>query len=272
MIPGFNHNIKHKGRVFHVQTEDSGPKNPHIITHLFVGGNIVSSKKTQYADLVGKPDYEKTVKSMMEEQHKQMLRNLVNGAFDAVEVATAYHLDGPAPMNYTAVSPTTNAMAGGSAFKGLPSQLKAEAADLPTSSTGTMAGVGAPQQRTTSAPVPAAPAAPPAAAPAAPAPPPGALAALAAAAAPQPPTTAAAARATTANGITIPASTVPKTTTSSLPGVGAPPVSAPPVSAVPVAAPTPARPTTIFGEDLISEKSLDEVILSYLAEDLADLE
>ena len=33
-----------------------------------------------------------------------------------------------------------------------------------------------------------------------------------------------------------------------------------------------AKPTTIFGEDLISEKSLDEVILSYLAEDLADLE
>ena len=27
-----------------------------------------------------------------------------------------------------------------------------------------------------------------------------------------------------------------------------------------------------FEEDLISEKSLDEVILSYLAEDLADLE
>ena len=33
-----------------------------------------------------------------------------------------------------------------------------------------------------------------------------------------------------------------------------------------------AKATTIFGEDLISEKSLDEVILSYLAEDLADLE
>jgi hypothetical protein len=37
----------------------------------------------------------------------------------------------------------------------------------------------------------------------------------------------------------------------------------------------PTRPlegSSIFGEDLISEKSLDEVILSYLAEDLADLE
>ena len=30
----------------------------------------------------------------------------------------------------------------------------------------------------------------------------------------------------------------------------------------------PQTPNTIFGEDLISDKSLDEVILSYLAEDL----
>ncbi len=32
----------------------------------------------------------------------------------------------------------------------------------------------------------------------------------------------------------------------------------------------PAQGKTIFGEDLISDKSLDEVILSYLAEDLDD--
>jgi len=44
VVPGFNHNIKHKGRIFHVQTEDSGPKNPHIITHLFVGGNILADR------------------------------------------------------------------------------------------------------------------------------------------------------------------------------------------------------------------------------------
>ena len=44
-VTGFNHNIKHKGKVYHVQTEDSGVNNPHIITHLFVGGNILASKK-----------------------------------------------------------------------------------------------------------------------------------------------------------------------------------------------------------------------------------
>jgi hypothetical protein len=238
MITGFNHNIKHKGRVYHVQTEDSGPKNPHIITHLFVGGNIVSSKKTQYADLVGKPDYEATVRKMMEEQHKQMLRSLVNGAFDTVEVATAYHLDGPAPVNYTATSPATNAMAGGSAFKGLPSQLARgpaaagepastreppapTAGTLPRAATGVVSGVGA------------------------------------------------------SPGV------VPRTATGAMAGVGgaASSASSPGIPRTATAAGAAIagvgaaeRPTSIFGEDLISEKSLDEVILSYLAEDLSDLE
>ncbi|MBM4281201.1 MAG: hypothetical protein FJ137_10750 [Deltaproteobacteria bacterium] len=222
MIPGFNHNIKHKGRVFHVQTEDSGPKNPHIITHLFVGGNIVSSKKTQYADLVGQPGYEATVRKMMEEQHKQMLRNLVHGAFDTVEVATAYHLDGPAPLNYTATSPTTNAIAGTAAFTGLPSQLKTGA----------------------DAPAPAV------------APVPDAVTAAAVAAAPVADRPVAVVAAADLAG--------------RLPGA---PVSVAVAAAV---APPHARgsdaPITIFGEDLISEKSLDEVILSYLAEDLADVD
>ena len=53
MVVGFNHNIKHKGKMYHIQTEDSGLENPHIITHLFVGGNILASKKTSYADIVG---------------------------------------------------------------------------------------------------------------------------------------------------------------------------------------------------------------------------
>ncbi len=85
MVVGFNHNIKHKGKVYHVQTEDSGVDNPHIITHLFVGGNILSSKKTSYADLLKAEELEKLVRELMEEQHKEMLRNLVGGAFDEGE-------------------------------------------------------------------------------------------------------------------------------------------------------------------------------------------
>lgn len=90
-VTGFNHNIKHKGKVYHVQTEDSGASNPHIITHLFVGGNILATKKASYTDIVRSENLPELVRDMMEEQHKQMLRNLVNGTYDNVDrSATAY--------------------------------------------------------------------------------------------------------------------------------------------------------------------------------------
>lgn len=84
-VTGFNHNIKHKGKVYHVQTEDSGAANPHIITHLFVGGNILASKKTGYADIVKAGNLAELVREMMEEQHKEMLRNLINGVYDNID-------------------------------------------------------------------------------------------------------------------------------------------------------------------------------------------
>lgn len=90
-ITGFNHNIKHGGQVYHVQTEDSGVNNPHIITHLFIGGNILASKKTSYAHLAQSPQLAERVREMMEEQHKQMLRNLVAGVYDNLENAQARH-------------------------------------------------------------------------------------------------------------------------------------------------------------------------------------
>ena len=82
MVQGFNHNIRHKGKLYHVQTEDSGKDNPHIITHVFVGGNILASKKTSYADIVKADRLEQIVRELMEEQHKSVLRNLINGTYD----------------------------------------------------------------------------------------------------------------------------------------------------------------------------------------------
>jgi hypothetical protein len=89
MVVGFNANINHKGNVYHVQTEDSGIDNPHIITHLFVGGNILATKRTSYRTLIGFPDLEVQVRAMMEAQTKEMLRNLKDGAFERVEAQLA---------------------------------------------------------------------------------------------------------------------------------------------------------------------------------------
>ena len=84
MILGYNHNIKHHGRTFHVQTEDSGPGTPMIMTHVFIGGNIIASKKQQYGELLKLDDPEAEIKLRMQGQHKEMLHNLVNGTYDEI--------------------------------------------------------------------------------------------------------------------------------------------------------------------------------------------
>ncbi len=177
MVVGFNHNIKHKGKAYHIQTEDSGVQNPHIITHLFVGGNILASKKTSYADIVGAENLAQVVRELMEEQHKEMLRNLINGVYDDIDSAYAQQAAAYQPGQIHADGRKVQLQAGVSMAKA-PSAPAAPRKELPPE-------VLAARQQP--APV--------------------------------------------------------------LRNDGA---------------------ETLFGEDLISEKSLDEVILSYLAEDLGD--
>jgi hypothetical protein len=83
MLVGYNHNIRYKGEVFHVQTEDSGINMPHIITLLYRGGNIIASKKTSYADIVKMGNLNQIVEELMKDQHKDMLRRLKSAEFDA---------------------------------------------------------------------------------------------------------------------------------------------------------------------------------------------
>jgi hypothetical protein len=77
-VVGYNHNLRYRGRVFHVQSEDSGPVNPHVFTHLFFEGTILSSKKIQYDAEV----HEDAVKLSMQQLHKAMIRELTHGIHD----------------------------------------------------------------------------------------------------------------------------------------------------------------------------------------------
>ena len=83
MLSGFNTNIRHRGVLFHVQTEDSGRRNPRIITHLYHRGTILASEKRDYSDKLGAADLEAEVKGLMEGQHRAMLARLKQGEFDA---------------------------------------------------------------------------------------------------------------------------------------------------------------------------------------------
>ena len=77
-ILGYNHNVRYRGLVFHVQTEDSGLLSPHLFTHLFHGGVIISTRKLVY-DAGAAED---AIKSLMQAQHKAVLKDLKKGSFD----------------------------------------------------------------------------------------------------------------------------------------------------------------------------------------------
>jgi len=85
---GYNHNIPHRGRLYHVQTEDSGIDKAHIFTHIFYDGTIIGSKKVEYRDQLSAENLDATIIGLMQDSHKTMIRNLRHGAYDDKIVAT----------------------------------------------------------------------------------------------------------------------------------------------------------------------------------------
>jgi hypothetical protein len=85
MLSGFNHNIKFRGKVYHVQTEDGGKDNPQVVTLVFLGGVILDSVCFPYDDLVGRPDWHADLRDRMKAQHLEEIRRLMAGEIGIVE-------------------------------------------------------------------------------------------------------------------------------------------------------------------------------------------
>jgi hypothetical protein len=75
---GYNHNVRYGGRILHVQTEDSGPANPHLYTHLFFEGSILATKRCEY----DAASSDEGVRGLMQRQHKEILKELKQGLYD----------------------------------------------------------------------------------------------------------------------------------------------------------------------------------------------
>ena len=81
MITGFNTDIEFDGKVFHIQTEDRGLNHPVIESLVYVGGEILSSRDTCYADLLESGDYtENDIQQRMKAQHTELIREIQTGA------------------------------------------------------------------------------------------------------------------------------------------------------------------------------------------------
>lgn len=91
---GYNTNVSYKGKVYHVQTEDTGPAKLTLVTLLYHQGAILHSRKTSYADILGRPDFEERLRVLMKEQHKGMIKGLLSGKL----VGGAEAANAPVPL------------------------------------------------------------------------------------------------------------------------------------------------------------------------------
>lgn len=243
---GYNNNVRHRGRVFHIQTEDSGLKHPHVITHLFAdGGRILKTVKTSYAEHVGTEKLEAKVRELMKAQHKSMFMSLRDGEFDHL-VGLAPPPPDPARLSLATIEAVAVASEDAAGPTSRAPQ-RAQAPDLFTDASQQVPVDIATLERAALA----AQAKTPSIRPEGDLPPP-------------PPSM----LAKKVEG----AGTYRGDGSERIERVADPPKGGRYAQTRPAAIFASNRPAegSIFGEDLISEKSLDEVILSYLAEDLEE--
>jgi hypothetical protein len=70
MLIGYNTDVEHEGVVYHVQTEDNGIDKPFILSLVYVGGEILVSKRASYDDLIEKGFDDAVLMKRLQRQHK----------------------------------------------------------------------------------------------------------------------------------------------------------------------------------------------------------
>ena len=75
--PGFSSNVIVNNTTYHVQTEDMGVKTSRIVTRVYLKGEIVSSKTSNYSHLGRLDDFEVKLVELMKKQHKTTIEQFM---------------------------------------------------------------------------------------------------------------------------------------------------------------------------------------------------
>ncbi len=85
MLTGFNTDVRHDDRTFHVQTEDRGADNPIIETLIYEGGRILDARRRDYRDEAGDGLDADRLSTLLERQHQNVVRDIRLGKYDPPE-------------------------------------------------------------------------------------------------------------------------------------------------------------------------------------------
>ena len=82
MLTGYNTDIDFEGVTYHVQTEDRGVANPLIESLVYVKGEILATRRTEYANLLEAGANPPAIQILMERQHRTMVDAIRAGRID----------------------------------------------------------------------------------------------------------------------------------------------------------------------------------------------
>jgi hypothetical protein len=81
-MAGYNNEIRRRGAVFHVQTQDLGPGARCIESLVYEAGRLLSSRKTYYTQWLADLHLQDRIRQMMEGQHQAISAEIAEGKFD----------------------------------------------------------------------------------------------------------------------------------------------------------------------------------------------
>lgn len=81
-MAGFNTTVTRSGVDFHVQTQDKGRPANYVESTVYKSGQVLSSRKTFYTSFLDSPGLKNKIKTIIEEQHNTILKEIAEGKFD----------------------------------------------------------------------------------------------------------------------------------------------------------------------------------------------
>jgi hypothetical protein len=79
---GYDTRVDYRGEAYIVQTQDKGPSAQYIESLIYKAGRLLTSKRVFYTAFLDLPDACDRIERMMQEQHKTILGQIVEGRYD----------------------------------------------------------------------------------------------------------------------------------------------------------------------------------------------
>lgn len=81
-MDGYDTRVDYRGEAYIVQTQDKGRSAQYIESLIYKSGRLLTTKRAFYTALLDLPDAAGRIERMMEEQHKTILGQIVEGRYD----------------------------------------------------------------------------------------------------------------------------------------------------------------------------------------------